>query len=82
MITLDASVASRTSVQAMRDRDVAVVPFGDDAPERLAELRSSTGLRLPDCCVLFAAQVAAAELATFDDRLGSAATTLGLTVRG
>jgi predicted nucleic acid-binding protein len=67
--------------QAIRDLEVTVVPLVDDAPERLASLRSSTGLRLPDCCVLYAAQVAAAELATFDDRLGSAARTMGLTVR-
>jgi predicted nucleic acid-binding protein len=67
--------------QAIRDLDVTVVSLGHDAPERLANLRSSTGLRLPDCCVLYAAQVVAAELATFDDRLGSAAKTIGLTVR-
>jgi predicted nucleic acid-binding protein len=67
--------------QAIRDLEVTVVPL-DDAPERLASLRSSTGLRLPDCCVLYAAQAATAELATFDDRLGSAARYLGLAVRG
>lgn len=67
--------------KAIRDLDVAVVPLDDGAPERLATLRS-TGLRLPDCCVLYAAESAIAEIATFDDRLGSAAKGLGLTVRG
>jgi predicted nucleic acid-binding protein len=68
--------------KAVRDLDIAVVPLDDDAPERLATLRSTTGLRLPDCCVLYAAESAIAEIATFDDRLGSAAKGLGLTVHG
>jgi predicted nucleic acid-binding protein len=68
--------------KAIRDLGVAVVPLGDDAPERLAALRSTIGLRLPDCCVLYAAESTTAEIATFDDRLGSAAKGLGLTARG
>jgi predicted nucleic acid-binding protein len=68
--------------KAIRDLDVTVVPLGDDAPERLATLRSTTGLRMPDCCVLYAAESATAEIATFDDRLGSAAKGLRLKVRG
>ncbi len=49
-----------------------------DAPRRLAELRSSLSLKLPDCCVLLAAEEAgsatAAAVATFDDRLARSAT--------
>lgn len=66
---------------AIADLDVTTIPFGADAPQRLAALRSSTGLRLPDCCVLLAAQTAGAEIATFDDRLSSAAGDFGLTAR-
>lgn len=57
------------------------VPLGSDAPPRLARLRAESGLKLPDCCVLLAAQDSAAEaVATFDDRLIKAAQDLGLEV--
>lgn len=54
------------------------IPFGADAAERLAQLRVTTGLRLPDCCVLLAAQDGDGQISTFDDRLGRAAEALGL----
>jgi predicted nucleic acid-binding protein len=41
---------------ALRTLDVVTVPLSDDAPVRLATLRATTGLRLPDCCVLLAAE--------------------------
>lgn len=57
------------------------VPFGPEASTRLAALRSQTRLKLPDCCVLLAAQDAGADtIATFDDRLAAAAQGLGLSV--
>lgn len=58
------------------------VGFGDeDAAERLARLRAGTTLRMPDCCVLLAAQtVPEAIVATFDERLRSEARSLGLAV--
>ena len=65
---------------AIEDLQVEAVPLGADAPARLAALRAETGLRLPDCCVLYAAQTANAALATFDDRLAAAATHHNLTV--
>lgn len=68
--------------RAIHDLGVTAVSLGDDAPERLATLRSTTGLRLPDCCVLYAVEAAAAEIATFDDRLKSAAKRLRLPIRG
>ena len=49
-------------------------------PLQLAELRASTGLRLPDCCVLVAATRGLSPLATFDARLERAALALGLQV--
>lgn len=45
----------------------------------LAALRGVTGLRMPDCCVLQAAQSVHAErMLTFDDRLAAAARKLGI----
>jgi predicted nucleic acid-binding protein len=70
--------AAQNAISAL---DIISVPLADDAPGRLAALRVSTRLRLPDCCVLLAAQSARGALATFDDRLAAAAALLGLTVR-
>ncbi len=53
-----------------------------DDPITLAELRASSGLRLPDCVILHAALRDKAKLATFDARLASAAAGLGVTVVG
>ena len=67
---------------ALRDLGLDEVPFGADAAVRLAALRAETNLRLPDCCVLLAAQdVPAGSILTFDERLGVEARGLGLTVR-
>jgi predicted nucleic acid-binding protein len=63
---------------ALRELDVAEQPFPIDTAVRLARLRADTGLRMPDCCVLLAAQDAAARVAAFDDRLIRAAKALGL----
>lgn len=51
---------------------------GSDEPIILAELRATTGLKMPDCCVLAAAQHEAASLATFDEQLARTAATLGV----
>lgn len=53
-----------------------------DAPARLADLRVRTGLKMPACCVVLAAQTSTGAVATFDDRLASAARSLGLDTRG
>jgi predicted nucleic acid-binding protein len=59
---------------AVTDLGVAELPLGDDAAVRLAGLRADTALKMPDCCVLLAADDARAEaVLTFDDRLGRAA---------
>lgn len=52
----------------------------DDEPLRLANLRATTGLKLPDCCVLDTALSNAATLATFDTTLAKAANQLNITV--
>ncbi|MGX6447297.1 type II toxin-antitoxin system VapC family toxin [Patulibacter sp. S7RM1-6] len=67
---------------ALRDLGVQEVPLGPDAAGRLAVLRVDTGLKLPDCCVLLAAEdVGAHGIATFDARLAGAARERGLVVR-
>ena len=51
----------------------------EDAGLRLAQLRVATGLKLPDCCVLLAAQDAGATaVASFDDPLRATADGRGL----
>ncbi len=67
---------------ALRRLGVRSIGLRDDAHLRLAELRAKTGLRLPDCCVLLAAEQEGAGLATFDDRLGSVAVDRGVVVWG
>ncbi|HET7388437.1 MAG TPA: PIN domain-containing protein [Nocardioidaceae bacterium] len=59
---------------------VEVVDMDQRGPLRLAELRASTRLRLPDCCALDVALNTRASLATFDDRLRRAATARGIAV--
>lgn len=47
---------------------------------RLGELRATTKLKMPDCCVLYTAEQHSAAIATFDDRLAAPAADLGLTI--
>jgi len=63
---------------ALRELEVVEQPFPSDTAVRLAHLRADTGLRMPDCCVLLAAQDAAGRVAAFDDRLIRTAEALGL----
>lgn len=51
-----------------------------DAAHRLGQLRTATGLKLPDCCVLYAAERHHAAIATFDGALAKRATNMGLTI--
>lgn len=57
---------------------VSVVAADAGEPLRLAELRISTGLKLPDCCVLDVALRTASSLATFDDALAAEARRRGV----
>ena len=52
---------------------VAVTEMDPSAALRLARLRATTGLRLPDCCVLLTAEQVDGTIATFDDRLAAVA---------
>jgi predicted nucleic acid-binding protein len=68
---------------ALAQLAVSTIGLSEDAPVRLASLRAGTSLKLPDCCVLLAAeQPGGATVATFDDRLGAAARELGFRVIG
>lgn len=66
--------------QMLQDIGVAEVPFPPRAAAKLAQLRATSGLKMPDCCVLLAAQSTQASLATFDQRLAGAAIARGITV--
>lgn len=68
--------------QGMRDdfeaAGIRVVAPDAGEPLRLAELRVSTGLKLPDCCVLDVALRSDSSLATFDDALAAEARRRGV----
>lgn len=70
----------RAAEQMLRDVGITEVPFPTDAAPRLAQLRVECGLRLPDCCVLLAAESTRGSVATFDARLARAAVSLSLPV--
>lgn len=63
---------------ALRTLPVEELPLPADAAARLAALRADTGLKLPDCCVLLAAEDVAGTVLTLDERLGREAARLGL----
>ena len=58
----------RTGLEILQVEEIGLP---DDAAVRLASLRATTGLKLPDCCVLLAAQQGGAAVLTFDDRLSA-----------
>jgi predicted nucleic acid-binding protein len=64
---------------AVAELGVKEIPLGGEAPARLATLRADTALKMPDCCVLLAAEDAEADtVLTFDERLAQAVERLGL----
>ena len=67
---------------ALQGLEVRELPFPTDTAIRLAELRASTNLKMPDCCVLLAAEDAHARVASFDGRLTDAAATGKVVVVG
>lgn len=69
--------------EALAGMRVKEATLGSTAAEALARLRIETGLRLPDCCVLLAADTTRANaVATFDDRLAKAAEQRGYVAAG
>lgn len=65
-------------MSALTALKVELIPLPPDAPERLALLRASTNLKLPDCCVLLAATTSRSDIASIDERLVTEAMQLGL----
>ncbi len=67
---------------ALERLDISELELGENAPGVLAELRAETNLKLPDCCVLLAAQRHAGAVASFDVGLIKAARKLKLAAVG
>lgn len=65
---------------ALADLELQELPFPAESAVKLADLRASTNLKMPDCCVLLAAEGVDARLASFDDRLADAAAARNLVV--
>lgn len=64
---------------ALLELGVQPIELGADAAAGLARVRAETALRMPDCCVIYAAMKTAADaVATFDEQLGRAVRTQGL----
>ena len=61
------------TLAVLRDLEIQELPFPADTAVRLAQLRATAGLKMPECCVLLAAEDAAAKVASFDERLAQAA---------
>jgi predicted nucleic acid-binding protein len=70
----------REAQDALEQIAVQELAFGQAASPRLAGLRVDTGLKLPDCCVLLAAQDHHAGIASFDQDLCRHAQDLGVPV--
>jgi predicted nucleic acid-binding protein len=70
-----------TLEQAVAALGVTEVELPVDAARRLATLRAGTSLKLPDCCVILAAQTSAGTILTFDDRLAAGARKLAVDVQ-
>lgn len=84
-ITLAETLVSPARAGRLTDAETALqrlgvtsLTLGENAPGRLAQLRAEVGLKLPDCCVLLAAQEHAGRMASFDAELLAAARKLRL----
>ncbi len=68
----------RDAIAALERLGVAELALGEETAARLAQLRADTARKLPDCCVLLAAQVNEGTVASFDSALLETAADLGL----
>lgn len=64
----------------LRATGIQLASHDEQEPLRLAELRATSRLKLPDCCVLDTAISNDASLATFDSTLATAARQRGIAV--
>lgn len=62
----------------LEDLEVQELPFRPETAVTLARLRALTSVKMPDCCVLLAAEKLGARIGSFDDRLLNAAATRNL----
>ncbi len=70
---------ARAALHTLGVEELSLPP---DAAERLAALRADTSLKLPDCCVLLAAETVGGAVLAFDGRLAREAARRGLTLKG
>jgi predicted nucleic acid-binding protein len=66
---------------ALQEMALRVLDIPADAAMQLASLRSKTGRRMPDCCVLLAAGRTGGAVLTFDEKLRGSAVDVGISVR-
>ncbi|WP_109471928.1 PIN domain-containing protein [Ornithinimicrobium cavernae] len=64
----------------LADLELEVLPLSGHDVEGLARLRTSTGLRMPDCCVVLAAQSVGGAVLTTDRALAGHARDLAIPV--
>lgn len=69
-----------TLAEDLADLEVETLPLVDEDVEPLARLRATTRLRMPDCCVVLAAQSTSGTLLTTDRVLAGRATELRISV--
>lgn len=78
LVGADAAGRMQEQLDALADLEIRPEPIGDGDAAMLARLRSRTGLKMPDCCVLHAAERLNADaVATRDRALAEAARALG-----
>jgi predicted nucleic acid-binding protein len=66
---------------ALLAMDLLVLDIRADALMQLASLRARTGRRMPDCCVLLAAERTGGAVLTFDEKLRGSAADVGISIR-
>jgi predicted nucleic acid-binding protein len=88
-ITLAETLVAPARAGRLADAEAALgrlgvqeLALGENVPHRLARLRADLGRKLPDCCVLLAAQEHAGAVASFDSDLLKAARRLGMPTVG
>lgn len=81
VLVAPARAGRRRPGQGIVDRlHIDVVALPADLAGNLAELRATSGLKMPDCCTLLTADQGSADIATFDAQLLRVARDRGLRV--
>lgn len=69
-----------TACAGLSEIGLTEIPVHCSSGPDLARLRAESGLKLPDCCVLLAAQTGGSSIATFDESLAAVARKRGIEV--